>query len=261
MRQGKIFVLFMVYAMLQTAGVLVMTQFVFPPFSPILVPLMNRIFGDFALHYPNNFMVLPVMFFWFNLILSGLLGILLVGLSTHLFWASFQRKAIQVRTGLRHVAPKLLTLFVAWVVETMVLVLIFVYLPKLLTKMDFIDPNSNLSKQLITSFVAIVAAAFFTYTTVLIVLHDEGPLPAIRKSVAMFFRFPVITLLLVALPNLMKMPMDLISGRPLFLITKFSPEMVAAATILSILVSMFANYFLVGTVTSYYGSVQEKIPV
>ncbi len=257
-RQGKIFLLFVAYAILQTAGVFVLMQFAFPPFSSFLVPLMRMLYGDSVLHYPNNFLVLPVLFFWYNLLLSGILGIVLVGVTTKLFSKSFQSEAVDFRRSFGLVKSRYFYLFGAWLVETAVLVLVLIYLPKLLDQVDFIAARSNLIKQLLASLVAIVATSLFTYTTVLIMLDQDGPFQAIRRSFGLFLRFPVVTILLIALPNMVRMPMDLLSGRPAFLISKFSPEVVAGTVVLSIFVSMFTNYFLVGTVTSYYGSIMQR---
>ncbi len=248
----------MAYASIQIASVFVLMHFAFPPFSGVLVPIMEKYFGELALHYPNNFLVLPVMFFWFNVILSGLLGIFLVGTATVLFKNSFDKNTLTVGQSVRSTLPRYGYLFLIWVVETLLLVLVFIYVPKLLNQFTFFAQRGNLTKQLVTSFAAILAGSFFLYTTALVMLQKQGPIRAIAQSLSLCFRYPVITILLIALPNLVKMPMDLLAGRPQFLISKFTPEMVGVAIILSIFVSMFANYLLVGTVTGYFMSVNQR---
>lgn len=252
MKQGKIFLLFLGYAALQIVFIFVLMFYAYPPFSSFLIPVMQKFFGEPALHYPNNFLVLPTMFFWVNLLLSGFVGIVLVGSTTHLFSNNYAQKSVNVGNGLRTILPSYSILFVVWLVETVMLLGVFLGVPLLLGKIAFFANRGNLTTQLVTSFVAISVGALFVYTTALIVLEKRGPLNAIARSLSLFAKYPVITILLIAVPNFMRMPVDLLSGKTQFLIGKFNPEMVGIVLILSILISVFANFFLVGTVTRYF---------
>jgi len=258
LKQGKIILLFMLYAVLQILFVFILMFFAYPPFSSFLVPIIQKFFGEPALHYPNNFLILPGLFFWVNLLLSGVIGVILVGATTNLFIMSYRKKPVKLGKGLNRTMPHYLILFAVWIVETGALLAIFIGVPALLSKVYFFTRAGNLPLQLTTSFIAIIVGSFFVYTTALIVLENAGPGKAVVKSLLMFKKYPLISILLIGIPNLIRMPIDLLSGKTQFLVSKFSPEMVAAVLILSILISVFANYFLVGTVTRYFLSVRER---
>jgi len=258
LKQGQIFLLFIVYAALQISFVFILMFFAYPPFSSFLVPLVQRFFGEPALHYPNNFLILPSLFFWVNLLLSGLLGVILIGATTNLFTMSYHNKPVKLGKGLGRTMPHYLILLAIWVVETGALLAVFIGVPALLDKIYFFTRAGNLPLQLTTSFIAIIVGSFFVYTTALIVLENAGPGKAVVKSLSMFKNYPLISILLIGIPNLIRMPIDLLSGKTQFLVSQFSPEIVAAVLILSILISVFANYFLVGTVTRYFLSVRER---
>lgn len=257
-KQGNIFLLFLLYAIVQIGFIFILMSFAFPPFSAFLVPIMTKFFGQPSIHYPNNYLVLPTLFFWVNLLLSGFAGILLVGASTNLFARKYQDKSVAMAPGLKTTLPHYSILFVVWIVETAVLLGIFLGLPALMGKIAFFKNHGPLATQLATSLVAIFFGGLFVYTTALIVLENRGPMSAIKKSFGLFWEYPVITFLLLAVPNFIRMPVDLLSGKTQFLITKFNPEMVGIVLMLSVVVSVFANFFLVGTVTRYFMLVKSR---
>jgi hypothetical protein len=251
-RQGRIFLLFVLYAVLQILFVLGLMYFAYPPFAALLVPVMKKVFGDAAIHYPNNFMVLPNMYFWINLVLSGFVGIVLVGTTTDLFYRNYQKKTINMAKSFGRLSSAYAILLLIWLVETAVLLAVFFSVPALLSNLSIFAERGPMATQLATSMVAIVIGSLFIYTTALVMLEGSGPVSAIGRSFRLFARYPVATILIMAIPNFIRMPVDLIGGRTQWLILKFSPEMVAVMTILGIVVSIFSNYLLVGTVTKYY---------
>lgn len=258
MKNGKIFLLFITYAIVQIGFLFGLVYFyAYPPFSSFLVPIVKKFFGDFALHYPNNYVILPTLFSWANLILGGLMGIVLVGTATFLFSMSYQNKNVKLKTGFKRTISYYFVLLAVWFVEIVALLAVFIGGPALLNKMEYFAVKGTIVVQLITAFGAIVVGALFIYTTALVILDKRGILNAISHSLKLFFKYPFTSLMLIGIPNLIKMPMDLLSGKTGFLITQFTPEIVGGVIILSILISMFANYFLVGTVTRYFLLVKE----
>jgi hypothetical protein len=219
---------------------------------------MKRLFGEPALHYPNNFLVLPSLFFWMNLLLSGFVGILLVSATTDLFSKAFTLKTVNIGSGLKNVLPVYAVLLLVWFVETGVLLGVFFGVPSLLKEISFFANRGPLTTQLATSFVAVFFGALFVYTTALVVIERAGPFGAIGKSLSLFGKYPIITLSLFAIPNFMRMPIDMLSGRSQFLISQFNPEIIAVVMILSIGVSIFTNFFLIGTVTKYFLLLKDR---
>jgi len=256
LRQAQILLLFAGYALIQIAVLLALVFYAYPPFSSFFVPIMTKLFGERALHYPNNYIVLPTLFTWANLILSGFIGIVIVGAGTSLFSMKFSNKQVRVAAGLREIAPRYLVLFVAWLIETALITAIFFATPGLIAKI-FVH-SSEWMVQLLSSCFAILVGAMFAYTTALIVLEKTGVFSAVGKSLSLFIKFPVISLLLIALPNLIKMPLEFLSGKTQFLISKFNPEMVGILLALSVIISIFANYFLVGTVTRFFLLLKDR---
>ncbi len=256
LKQAQILVLFFGYAILQIIILLSLIFFAYAPLSGLYVPMIQKLFGEPALHYPNNYLVLPTLFTWANIILSGLIGILIVGAGTDLFAAKFTQKQVTIGMGFRDTLPKYLFLFIAWFIETLIVTLILIGTPILLAKL--MPEVQGIVTQSITTFLALFFSAMFAYTTALIILEKKGAIAAVAKSLSLFGKFPVISFLLIALPNIIKMPLELLSGKTQFLIAKFNPEIIGIILGLSIIISIFANYFLVGTVTRFFISLKDK---
>lgn len=257
-KSGKILLLFSGYAVLQILFILMLMNFAYAPFSSFLVPLMKKLFGEPALHYPNNFLVLPSLFFWVNLLMSGFVGIILVSSTTDLFSKVYTKKKVDLAAGFKNIFPVYAILLLVWLVETAVLLGIFFGVPSLLKNISFFVNRGPMATQLATSFVAIFVGALFIYTTALVVIERVGPLRAIGKSLSMFGKYPIITLCLFAIPNLMRMPIDMLTGKTQFLISKFNPEIIAVVMALSIGISIFTNFFLIGTVTKYFLILKDR---
>lgn len=248
----KILLLFVVYACLQIAIVLMFIFYAYPPLSGVLVPIIKHFFGEQALHYPNNYVLLPTLFNWTNILLSGFLGVLIIGVSTKLFSLSYRNKAVELGKGFRSIGPKYLVLLAVWFVETFCLLGVLFGAPKLLVKIGFLAHQGSFSIQLITALLAILLGAMFAYTTALIILDGNSMLKAVARSLVLFKKYPIVSFLLIAVPTFIHMPFDLLTSETHLLISKFMPEIVGVLLIISILISVFTNYFLVGTVTRYF---------
>ena len=92
MRNVKTFAPFLIYAILQVALLYSLINFSQSPFSSLLVPIIRKIFGEPALHYPNFYMILTSLYSQINIMLSGIFGIVFVGMATHLFALNFKDK-------------------------------------------------------------------------------------------------------------------------------------------------------------------------
>lgn len=256
LKHVQIFLLFFGYAVLQTCFLFILIFYAHPPFSKLLIPVIEKSFGEVALHYPNNYVVLPILFTWTNILLSGLVGIVVVGTGTQLFSMEFTNKPVSISSGFRSTFPRYSFLFVVWLVETFFVMLILVWGGNLLQ--TFLSGHSRVLTQTVTTLAAILLDAMFAYTTALIVLDKRGIFSSVGISFSLFLKFPLISFLFIAVPNLIKMPLELLFNETQFLIVKFNPEVVGIIIGLSIFVSIFANYFLVGTVTRFFLLAKEK---
>src|SRR5512145_2796624 len=104
------------YATLQILLLVGLVFYMYPPFSFVFLPLHRLLFGEAALHYPNNFIVLPNLFELLNIILGGIMGIIVIAYSTLLFFVEGDRQAARKKGG--SISKRYVHLLAAWTVET-----------------------------------------------------------------------------------------------------------------------------------------------
>ncbi|MCD6166242.1 hypothetical protein J7K19_06010 [bacterium] len=251
-RHAKTFLPFVGYAVLQFVLLLVLVYFTYPPFASFLIPVVRKLYGEAALHYPNNFLVLPSLYAQFNLVLSGIVGIVVIGIATKMFEMIFKGSAPQLKSGVNATFPRYGQLFVVWLVETVFILLFVVGLPLLLRKHAIENYQLARVVRLGCMFLGILVGALFAYTSALIILDRKGIFGSIARSLSIFRENAISTFFLIAIPTLLYFPINYVSQQSRFLVTKFNPEIVGFVLAIGILVSLIANYLMVGTVTMFY---------
>ena len=259
MRVIKTFSPFLLYAGLQGVILAILVFFAYPPFSSVLVPLIKKLFGEAALHYPNNFIVLSPLFNQANFILSGIIGIIVIGMATQMFASLYRDQNPSFKNGLQVTLPKYGLLFVVWIVESALILCMVAGLPLLLNKM--IHPAYRLMRiiQLGSLLLGILVGAMFAYTSALIILDQRGISKAISGSLSIFSGNALISFFLIAIPSLFHFPINFLSRKAPLLVTKFAPEVMIVILAVGIVIAIFANYILVGTVTRFYLAVTGRV--
>ncbi len=251
----KLFTPFLLYGILQGAILVMLVYLAYPPFSAILVPLLRRFFGPIALHYPQSMIILPEMFHRADLILSGIIGVGVIGVATQMFATRFNGEKPQLKTGIRRVLPLYGILFLLWVLETGLVLGFVVELPRLLAGTT---PLGGRFLRILSLLFGIIVGAAFAYTSVLVVWEGKGLLKALRGSFSLFGQNTFSSFFLVAIPTLLHLPLDWVLGKGSFLVSKFTPEIICWLLIFYIGFTIFTNYFLIGPITGFYLLVKEK---
>ncbi len=251
----KLFVPFLIYAILQGGILIGLIHFAYPPFSSILPPLYRRFFGPMALHYPQCMVFLPDMFHRVDILLSGIIGIGVIGMATQLFATRFNGESPQLKEGIRKVLPLYGVLFIIWILET-ALVLGFVQgFPRLLAVST---PLEGKFLRTLSTLLGIIVGAAFAYTSVLVVWEKKGLLRALRGSFSLFAQNPFSSFSLVAVPIGLRLPLDWVLSKGGFLISRFTPELICWLLAFYIGFSILTNYFLIGSITGFYLLVKEE---
>ena len=258
MKKLKTFIPFAIYAAMQFVILISLVNFVNPPFVTFYVPLIRKFFGEWALHYPAFFYTLTPLFNQLNFVLSGVVGIILIGVATHVFAFNFMRNRVSIRIALRRTFSKYPTLFAIWIVESLITMGVIIGVPYLLDK--FLHPEYPVFRviEMIALLLGIFMTSIFAYATAYIVLSDQSFIRSIIQTFATFKQNMLTTFVLVAVPTVAYMPASYFAGKANLIITKFSPEMIATMLGLGILVSLITNYFQINTITRFYILLNDK---
>ncbi len=251
----KLFVPFLFYGVLQGVILTILVYFAYPPFSAILVPLFRRLFGPVALHYPQCMIILPDMFHRADLILSGIIGVGVIGVATQLFATRFNGEKPRLKEGVRRVLPLYGILFLIWILETALVFGFVVGLPHLLTG---ITPLGGGFLRVLSTLFGIIVGAAFAYTSVLVVWEGKSLGKALKGSFSLFGQNTFSSFFLVAIPTGLHLPFNWVLGKGNFLVSKFTPEIICWLLVLYIGFSILTNYFLIGPITGFYLLVKEE---
>lgn len=252
MKNVMTFVPFLLYAILQVLLLFSLANFSQGPLSKLLAPIIHSLFGEPALHYPNFYLILSPFYSQINIVLSGLIGIMVIGVATYLFAGTFNGEKHGFGQSVKMTLPKYGLLFVIWIIETALTLLMIIGIPQLLK--SFLQPDYRLGQifEMIGLLFAILTASVFAFTTVLIILERQKLFKAIAKTVLIFKRNAVTTFFLVAVPTLIYFPINYLTRKAPVLITKHSPEIIVTILAAGIFVSMIASYFQIGAITRFY---------
>ncbi len=251
-RKPVTFLPFAGYAMVQLLVLAGLFLFIHPPFSLIFLPLQRALFGEEALHYPNNFIFMPQMFEILNVALSAVLGILVVGWATVLFFRNSdaqpsKRDTVSVRKRYFH-------LLGAWASETglmFVIIFGFVWLAKKV-------PDVATYLTAARAFGVILISAIFAFATALILLENKPFWSALTQSVKMFAGYALVTLFLVGLPTILQLPVQFLLSNSAKIIRRLNPEVITFVIAGGVFAATLSNYFIIGTVTHLYRGISRE---
>jgi hypothetical protein len=243
------------YATMQLLLLAGLFFFTYPPFSLTFLPLQKALYGEVALHYPNNFIVMPQMFEILNLVLAGVLGTLAIGRATVLFFNSGDTKSTrQVTTS---ASKHYIHLLGAWIVETALVLVVMSGFYSLSQRM----PGMGIYITMFRVLMVIGVSALFAFPAALILIDKKPFWAALPQSVKLSGSYALITFLLIGLPTLLQLPVDFLVSNSARIARKLNPEVIAGILAIGIFVAMVSNYFIVGTVTHLYRAIKYDTEV
>jgi len=258
MRNVKTFSPFLIYAMLQLVLLYLLVNFNKPPFSSVLVPLIQQVFGEPALHYPNFYIIISPLYSQMNIILSGMIGIIFVGMATLIFASNFKHHQISLGKAFQTTTTNYVVLFLIWVVVTAITLLIIVGLPYVLKQ--FLNPDYMIGRvfDALGLLLGIIVSAMFAYTTALVVLEQQKFFHAVSNTFSIFFGNAGTSFFLIAVPTAFYLPITFLSRRIDLLFSKFSPEAAVTVLTVGIFITVLSSYFQVGSITRFFLLMNES---
>ncbi len=246
------FVPFLIYALIQLGLLLSLADAVNSPLAGLYISIIRKLFSENALHYPNFFFILTPLYNQLNLVLSGIIGTIIIGVATMLFAGKFTDKTISVGQAFANTFSKYGALIVVWIIETILTLVFIIGLPYILNKFFMPDYRTGQIFELMGLILGILVVSMFAYTTALIVLNNQTIGASLSKTFKLFGKNGGTSFILVAVPSLMYFPLSYLLRKVNVIIDKFSPEMIAVLLGFGILLTLFTSYFQIGSITRLY---------
>lgn len=245
--RARLWAPFLVPFAVQCVGLGLLALTAHPLLSWVLAPIVVRLAGPDALHYPGLFVHLPALALTADLLVVSTLGALATGAATRLFANVFEGRAPSLREAWAETAKRAWPLVVAQLPVTLLLLCLGFALDA------FGHARvSSITRALLPAVQLLLGAvlqALFAYVPALVMLGRLGPLLAWRRLPAMWGRglLPALVIFAVALAVLL--PMQLLAGQSAAIVARGLPELTLPLTVLLFVSSMVASWLVSGAAT------------
>ena len=238
---------FLIFVLIELIALVFLFLIPRAPLRSVLGPIVATLWSEIFLHYPSNFLLLPKLASFSRMALTVLFGSLLTGVAVNMYYLWFQKKTIKPKAVLRDVFKKYAHLFIA----VLLFILIFYFTSRFTkvilvkyfvaghAKLLFIPFGIWLGPILsgINFILAILLQCLFVYVIPLIVIEKLNALKSILRSVLIFRRLFLPTIIIVTLAMVLYLPIVILIYNSAFLLNKFFPEIILWVLFFSTLLS------------------------
>ncbi len=203
-------------------------------------------------HYPAHLIVLPMMFFKSSIVIYGIFGVAAFGIATCSFAHRFSGEWNYRGGYFAATFSKYIPLFIVWLIPTIIVILGITQFTDLFSSWSFGSPRRQLAVDLASRVLVLLFMSLWAYTTVMLVFDRLSLLEAVGGSIRRFFRRPIATFFLLAVPYSITVPFSLITTQANQIAQRFRPETIIIVLIAVIISQFLANCITCGTVTHYY---------
>ncbi len=217
--------------------------------------IANGIAAEQFARYPDRMILMPLFLTRIEIPLEILVLSFVYGLTIFLVASARKGEAISLERALSSVSPRWPHLALAYLVSSTALFVV-VRIPAILTSNA---TGVSYSMQfLLAAIVGIVAQSFLAYAGTLVVIEKRTGLDSVKSSAFFAGHHLVESLLLVAIPFVVSLPVLLLSLNPSAIASQLSPDFLVIWQIAAEAIDMVMGYFLVGAATIFLMQSKEK---
>jgi hypothetical protein len=226
----------------RVTALMIAVFFIDRPLSYGMIPVIESLFGDAALHYPTHFVMLPTIYETISAPFVFLVGTALFAWAIFMMSNRLQRKPIvqrQTRSELLSAAPSLFGIMLCF---GLVLFGYPALSSAILTPLKAGMIRDAVSAAL--AFMALVLYMWILYSIGFAVPHRDSILEALAHGARFVARRFVLTVMLAATAFALRAPLGLFLSKPNAIVTKFQPEAMVLLLAAAIVVEFVTHCFL-----------------
>jgi hypothetical protein len=249
LRSPSVLAPFIIFAALQFLVLVCLALFYVSPLSTVMVPVVERLGGDEALHYPSHLVLLPRMYNLVYLPVAALVGFALFGWAVSLMVDYYERSGVEVER--LHRRP-LVSLIPALAVLGVVFVLSITVVQLVTSRVSAVAPHPMAARLVSLGgwAVVILIQALIIYSVFFLVTSTANPLRAVARSVRFSRRRLPLTAMLVLTVFLIHLPVDYLVQRVDRVVMKFDPLLIVGLLTAGIVLEIGTNFYLFAGTTS-----------
>lgn len=246
---------FVVHAAILCLVLFALAFFTVAPLASFMTPIVERLGGENALHYPMHLILLPDMYHLVYLPLTAVVGFVLFGWAVFAMGDHFQRGGVEMgaRPSLLRSAPTLVVIGVCYVAAATLV-------PAAIAWLGRIVDHPRLGGLLTLAGLVATAAlqALLVYAPLFVRTHGAGPFSALRRSVGLGRRRFAPTAMIVLTVILVHQPIDFLLRQPDRVVVKFQPELVIYLLLAGVVLELLTAFLLFSSTAGLALSRRER---
>lgn len=232
-----------------------------PPFSIVFVPPVKAFFGERFLHYPNNFLVLPQLFYYGQVLATMTVGVVMFGMAMGMVYqANTEGEKVKIAGNINRSIRRYVTLAGVWLV-TFIISLIILRGPRFLV-VKFLQPTAFAKVLLQVLFYAgivlvFLVEAFFIYAYPAIIIERRKFLGAIKRSFDISRSVFLTTIILIITPRILDVAIMVFKQHLVGLMNLTLPEITLVILAASVVVTFITDSLVFLTTANLFVLTKE----
>lgn len=245
--RGRLWWPFLLPFALQGALVAAFSFTAHPFLSWLLAPVVARVAGADALHYPELFRRLPELVLRADLFVTLTAGAFATGVGTRLFASAFAARDPDAGSAFAEAWRRLPALLLAQAPAPLLLWLLSAVFERLaLVRLSSFTHALLPQLQLVAG---VLVQAAFAYVAALVVLGRRSPLEAWRELPSTWGRGLAPAVVALAAATLVLLPLQRLAAQTGPIVSRGVPELVAGTTMVLFAGTLFASWLVTGATT------------
>lgn len=230
-------------------------------FSPLLagwfIPIVQWIGDSSVTHYPHHIAYIPSVFEKMNLFFSWLIDSLMSATAILMLASYFSREKIRFGQSLKTAVSYYPRLLLIWLIVFVPILLLFWALPGLFEGFVEGAPRRKIALMVGMQGLQTLLTALFVYVVPYMVLLKTSLGKSFTRGFSLFFRSFFTTVIFVAIPQFLLLPLVYALQNTGNLVNKFNPEIIVWLTVGLAIGLTLSNYFTLGAIVRYFREVAE----
>jgi hypothetical protein len=231
-------------------------------FSPLLsgwlIPIVVWLTTADVLHFPQHLAYLPYAFQMANILPSLLLESLLSAAAVLMFVSYFKQNRASFAEALRTARANYLKIVMIWLVNVILIYLLFKFLPGLFRQFVHGSPRRETALMIGMQGLSSLLSALFIYAIPYLVIGKRTLAASFTGSFNLFFRNFFTTFFFVAVPQFITLILVIPMQNANTIVTKFNPLLMLWMTLgLAVLLAL-VSFFTTGSIIRFFLEVSEE---
>ncbi len=238
----RVWVPLLLFALLQVAVLLLLGNFTAPGIRGFMIPIVERLGGEVATHYPNHYVLLPTMYQLVYLPLIATLGFILFGVAVgrmrdHI--ARIDEISFRPRASVGATILPLVVIGIIYVALVMAAPTASAYLAQ-----QTENPMAQRGLRMGAMVITVLLQVFLIHGIARVVAGTTNPFSALAEGMAVGRSNFLLTALVVTTVLVLHLPVNYLLEQSDSVAVRFRPELVLVLLLAGVAVELLTNLFL-----------------